>query len=343
MSLLLPTLLSLSSMKSIMKSEDRSVVIFLVCAFAYGITSGAILAYHQGAMGEIRKGNTTGGYWGPVESSVDWCEENYIQHLYMAESHNTVTSFIIAGMGVLLGFCAWKVQAEKRFYLLSLCLTIVGLGSAAFHGALQRLLQAADEVPMLWVAAVGDWICVELRNKETKHDKLPYIMFVALAFLSYINIFSIGTIAVLLFHLSFLPMELFFFFSAFKLMVRSTDAPTRQVYRWSFRLYGCAIVCWATDIVFCSQLQHLPYGLPNPQLHAYGWHLFVAVASYGLGIATLRERQAFLKQPCEMKFFLGVLPYTSMSSVTEAVAHGRSSTNGSTSKRTASTSRKKKL
>ena len=295
-----------------MKSEDRTVVTLLGCALGYGILSGMILAYHQGAMGEIRKGNTAGGYWGAVESSVDWCEENYIQHLYMAESHNTVTSFIIALMGIIAGLCAWNVRAEKRFYVLAVCLFATGLGSAAFHGALQKLLQAADEVPMLWVGIVGDWICLQLRNVKTKHTRLPYFLLALLLIESYINVFTTGPLSVVIFHLSFLPCQLYFFACSFRQMVNTTDEKTKKVYRWAFRFYAMAIVCWATDTVFCSQLQHLPFGLPNPQLHAYGWHLFVAIASYCLSVATIRERMAVLKRPCELNFLFGVFPYTSV-------------------------------
>ena len=41
------------------------------------------------------------GYWGPVTSSIDWCEENYVQSYYIAEFWNTITNagFIALGGG----------------------------------------------------------------------------------------------------------------------------------------------------------------------------------------------------------------------------------------------------
>ena len=36
--------------------------------------------------------------------------------------------------------------------------------------------------------------------------------------------------------------------------------------------YPGAILAWIADIVACDELQQLPFGLPYPQLHAFGWH-----------------------------------------------------------------------
>ena len=68
------------------------------------------------------------GYWGPVTSSVDWCEENYTWNFYIAEWWNTWTSFFIAIAG-FLGIVLHFGNLEKRFYLTFFLVAIVGLGN----------------------------------------------------------------------------------------------------------------------------------------------------------------------------------------------------------------------
>ncbi|RKO97739.1 hypothetical protein CXG81DRAFT_11240, partial [Caulochytrium protostelioides] len=67
------------------------------------------------------------GYWGPVTSSVDFCETNYEVSPFLAEFWNAISSLAMFFIGIM----------------------IVGLGSLAFHGTLVRATQAWDELPML--------------------------------------------------------------------------------------------------------------------------------------------------------------------------------------------------
>jgi len=43
---------------------------------------------------------------------------------------------------------------------------------------------------------------------------------------------------------------------------------------WGSLLIGFA--CWVVDQKFCDLLYSLPFGIPNPQLHAW-WHLAVGM------------------------------------------------------------------
>ena len=40
----------------------------------------------------------------------------------------------------------------------------------------------------------------------------------------------------------------------------------------TFVSFLSAVISWIVDIVACRELQALPFGLPYPQLHAFGWH-----------------------------------------------------------------------
>ena len=97
------------------------------------------------------------GYWTDVgaPAGVDWCEPDYSWTPWVAEPWNTASSLVIAALGVW-GF--WQLRgAPLRFRMGMLGTCGVGLGSAAFHGTLLRVAQAADELPMLWLGLGCAW------------------------------------------------------------------------------------------------------------------------------------------------------------------------------------------
>jgi dihydroceramidase len=85
-------------------------------------------------------------------ANVDWCEPNFVYSPWVAEAWNTLSSVPIAALGLVALLAArrgaWR--AEPRFAVGALAVTVVGLGSVAFHGTLLRLAQAADELPMIY-------------------------------------------------------------------------------------------------------------------------------------------------------------------------------------------------
>jgi hypothetical protein len=86
-------------------------------------------------------------------ASIDWCEHNYNVHDSIAEFYNTLSSFAIAGAGVL-GLCLYPT-AEVRFQLQYVVILIVGLGSVMFHATLQYHMQLCDELPMVYAMLVS--------------------------------------------------------------------------------------------------------------------------------------------------------------------------------------------
>ena len=287
-----------------MVSSDALTFGFLLGAFLCGCGAFVGLAANAGAVGNIRRGNVRTGFWGAVESSVDWCEENYDHHGLVAELHNTWTSGLIATAGLLTLHNAWRVGAERRYYLASATLAMVGVGSTLFHMTLQRGMQALDEVPMVWLATLGAYCLYADKFPSASQSRdassvearppawLPVVLAAMLGALTCLMVLTHSTVAVVAFHLSFAPVEVFYFVMAIRLAVACPHAPTRALLRRCFVLYGVAILAWVADIVFCETVQsRLPF---NPQLHAYGWHVCVSLATHGLITAMLRERTAAL-------------------------------------------------
>lgn len=82
-------------------------------------------------------GNTS--FWGPVTSSTDWCEQNYVYSSYIAEFFNTASNI----PGILLALIglvnALRQRFEKRFSVLHLSNITLAIGSMLFHATLQKL------------------------------------------------------------------------------------------------------------------------------------------------------------------------------------------------------------
>ena len=100
--------------------------------------------------------NAAPGYWGPVASSIDWCEHNYVVTFYVAEWFNTVSNLIMLVLGLWGAFIALRHQLEHRFVICHLGIACIGAGSALFHGTLTHIGQQGDETPM--VIATANWL-----------------------------------------------------------------------------------------------------------------------------------------------------------------------------------------
>ena len=85
------------------------------------------------------------------------------------------------------------------------------------------------------------------------------------------------------------------------------------------RLFGgirnCFVVAgaaWLIDRVACGSLNALPFAMPNPQLHAFGWHIGCALGVNQAMVAVLimrtLRRNTNVKR-VRLKTLLGCVPY----------------------------------
>jgi len=74
----------------------------------------------------------SGGYWGPITASTEWCERNYQVTPYIAEFYNTLSNFpgiILAFIGLIYSI---NQKFERRFSVLHLSTIALGIGSILF-------------------------------------------------------------------------------------------------------------------------------------------------------------------------------------------------------------------
>lgn len=251
---------------------------------------------------------TTAGFWGPSTSTVDWCETNY-QHLFhVGELFNSASSLFLVFTG-LVGILLHRKVLERRFLLAFGLLSLVGVGSTAFHATLRREHQMLDELPMLYLAIVIVYILLENRPQRRFGRWFPLALLGHAVLVTYLTAFTRGAVQFFLFQVSFASLELYALGRTYFLQRRGPDAGIQRLFRFGIAAYALAIVLWMSDIQFCPTLnQTLPaLGIPNPQLHAW-WHVLVSLGFYSLLLVIAGERQRTLGKSSQLQTVLGVIP-----------------------------------
>mmetsp|Transcript_20396 Transcript_20396/g.42750 ORF Transcript_20396/g.42750 Transcript_20396/m.42750 type:complete len:297 (+) Transcript_20396:156-1046(+) len=233
------------------------------------------------------------GFWGATTSSIDWCERNYQVSIYIAEFWNTISNsaFILVGlMGIVQ---AYKHRYEARFVLIALGIMVVGFGSSAFHGTLLYEYQMADELPMIWSIMVWNYAMFLMESSTKARQSLTAIICASYAVIySLLHVYFAFTTT---FQLNFALMIVISGYILHKNCVEHTGRsfipfvvvrkrlPSEEYNPVEIlNLYSLcwhyvvvlllALACWLTDQFGCEILHNLPFGIPNPQLHAW-WHI----------------------------------------------------------------------
>ena len=107
-------------------------------------------------------------FWGEPNSSVNWCENDYVFSQYIAEFWNSLSSLCMAAFGYY-GRVTMPKSSNinlNRIWWTWFMLEIVGWGSVAFHGTLKWWSQALDEVPMVRIAIQAYEIYIMILTQE---------------------------------------------------------------------------------------------------------------------------------------------------------------------------------
>lgn len=114
------------------------------------------------------------GFWldRGAAGSVDWCEPNYVHSHYVAEWWNTLSSLPLVILGIYGLVRVLRARGvEPRFAVAFAAMTLVGVGSTAFHGTLLKSAQALDELPMIYCGLTFVYLIVN-RQLETRHHRI---------------------------------------------------------------------------------------------------------------------------------------------------------------------------
>lgn len=243
---------------------------------------------------EYHAKNDQPGYWGPVEASIDWCERNYVVSYYVAEWWNTVSNIVLIALGTIGLYHTFVRGFEPRFVVLSLATLTIGCGSALFHGTLTHVGQQGDETPM--VLGMSAWIyCLVAMDPrwERRHPHgrpalgLGLTLFCAVFAVAHYYLRLVVTFQVCFGILVFSALALLL-----RHIGRTKQAEARQLGMVYIQASLLGFAAWLVDVHHCETMHDLPFGIPNPQFHAW-WHALTAIGCYA-GPAFLCFRRAHL-------------------------------------------------
>ena len=135
------------------------------------------------------------GYWGPITASVDWCEGNYEVTMYVAEFMNTLSSIPVALMGLCMLRQAVLQKRSTPLHMAAIAMTIIGIGSVAFHGTLTRQGQLLDELPMVWGICAYLYATLYHMAKDHRQMSLALNCTIAWGVLATVLYFVLGFVA----------------------------------------------------------------------------------------------------------------------------------------------------
>ncbi|KAI6959758.1 hypothetical protein KC321_g13233, partial [Hortaea werneckii] len=97
------------------------------------------------------------GYWAPITSTLDWCEENYYATPYSAEIVNTLTNLLFVYLAFKGMYSCLKHDHDRIFLITFAGYLLVGTGSFAFHSTLKYPMQLVDELSMIYTTCLMFW------------------------------------------------------------------------------------------------------------------------------------------------------------------------------------------
>jgi len=234
-------------------------------------------------------------YWGPVTSTLDWCEANYQFSPVVAEMANTFSNIITISIGLYGAIRANNQGLPRRYSTGFSGVIFVGIGSFAFHATLLYEAQLADELPMILAASYCCFVMFDTRpgfHLKSARGLYPLILFNILFTWSYavyrnplfhqvvfallMLISSIRTLHVLRVSGPNIPPQ-----------VRSTIVKLfwtgTGIFLWGFFV-------WNLDNIFCDTLTSWKFAVGWPAAfllegHSW-WHCFTALGAYLMMLGT---------------------------------------------------------
>ncbi|PGH12089.1 hypothetical protein AJ79_04488 [Helicocarpus griseus UAMH5409] len=248
------------------------------------------------------------GYWTPVTSTLNWCEEDYYASIYFAEIVNSITNFLFLLLGVKGVISCRKNGHDSIFQIAFLGYLVVGFGSFLFHSTLKYPMQLVDELSMIYTTCLMVYATFSY-SKSVRYRTILALSLLGLAifitlYYHYIqnpvfhqNAYAVLTIVVVVRSMYVMETTLR---PSWRKKGREPQSQQRQTYEdardlkilntmWVMVVYGLAaflggFAIWNLDNHFCSRLRGwrrevgLPWGI---LLEGHGWwHLMTGIGAY---------------------------------------------------------------
>jgi dihydroceramidase len=212
---------------------------------------------------------------------------------------------IIGSLGIY-----WHPWVSYRYQVVFLAISVVGVGSLAFHATLTKLAQALDEVPMLYTIFAFLYVifCNRLKLKKSTRNVLAVILIVYSVIATYLITAFEGTWQFVSFQIIFGSAEFLAFYQMFLMYFaeksKNPESEALNIFQRSVVLFIAAITSWSVDLVACDYINpNRSSILPiNPQLHAW-WHILMSLGVYHMVIFNIVLQEKVGKVYYRMKIF----------------------------------------
>ncbi|KAI9357311.1 alkaline ceramidase 3 [Zopfochytrium polystomum] len=266
-------------------------------------------------------------FLGPVTSTLDWCEENYVVSHYVAEFWNTISNVVFLALSMFGVATSHSLGLGERAVLSYLAVAVVGAGSFLFHGTLWYETQLMDELPMIYSACILDYCLLNAfqdRFKTLSGIVLSlYAVTVTVVYLYVRNpVFHELSYALLVAFMVVMPVIQIRYLKqlhadearrAKRLKLVSRTDRLWLIYAYSVVSFMSGFLVWNVENQFCETFRTFRQDVGYPlrvvsELHSW-WHIGTGVGTYGcVTMITYLRCLAVGRDDVRLKFAFGVLP-----------------------------------
>ncbi|KAJ3147820.1 Alkaline ceramidase 3 [Geranomyces variabilis] len=269
------------------------------------------------------------GYWGPVTSSIDWCEENYIVSRVVAEFWNSLSNagfFVLPFIGLF--FCI-RTKPELRFYLSHLALMVVGFGSFCFHSTLKHEAQLLDELPMTVATCLYTWIYLDMFRAKSSQANMAILALVGVLTSAAYLLLKEPVVFQVLFG-TLLVTQLSLGLRNVRRITRTHPSESRDF--WTMAVLSVssivlAFVLWNIDQAQCGALQTTRNSIGYPfrvglELHAW-WHALSAYSAHTAIVGSEYSRALIRGNgDVRLRWIVGFIPVVDLKRADKSSADG---------------------
>eukprot|EP00045_Choanoeca_perplexa_P002222 m.23494 g.23494 ORF g.23494 m.23494 type:complete len:280 (-) comp11390_c0_seq1:41-880(-) len=220
-------------------------------------------------------------YWGPMTTTLDWCEENYVVSLRIAEFWNTVSNVWLMLPAIIGMITAYSKGMERRFIVAYAGVACMGLGSWIFHMTLVWEGQLLDELPMVYSACflIFNIVDYEYTDSSSRNRVVGFLSAYAIT----VTVVYVYTRVATFHQTAYTLMVLVIAYYSYKRVRAEPFREARALFKYSLVSILLAYVLWNIDVYACDSVKRArawagPFA-PLFQLHAW-WHFGTGVSSY---------------------------------------------------------------
>jgi len=203
-------------------------------------------------------------------------------------------------------YLAYKYGYDRRFVVMNILLSFVGLGSAAFHGTLLYTGQIMDELPMVYSSLSFLYAMFEMESKDNPIHKYLAHMLLAYSVVFTVVYFYLPSFFIF-FVLSFIGLVLLIAYRCF-LVFKNPSTIYQQKVLVVLAICGYIggwLFFWVPEVAFCEHIRPLNF-------HAW-WHVTSTLGAFSLVLFTIFQRELHKGRKPELNyntiFGVPLLPY----------------------------------